>query len=185
MSHPNVLEALDCVLLVVDLQDSLLRVIHESDKVIANTIKLVEAAKILSIPILLTVQYRDKLGPTTKAVADALPAGVVEIDKTTFSCVDGEGFEEILGRSLRRQVIVCGIETHVCVNQTAHDLLVDGYSVHIVSDAVSSRTAENRDAGLDKMRQSGCIITSTEMAIFELLKDASRPEFKQMLPFVK
>jgi len=185
MSHPNILEAEDCVLLVVDLQDSLLRVIHESDKVITNTIKLVETAKIFSIPVLLTVQYRDKLGPTTKAVADVLPAGVVEIDKTSFSCFYGEGFEEMLGRSLKRQVLICGVETHVCVNQTAHDLLLEGYSVHVASDAVSSRTAENRNAGLDKIRQSGCIITSTEMAMFELLKDAGHPEFKQMLPFVK
>jgi nicotinamidase-related amidase len=185
MSHPNVLDAGDCVLIVVDLQDSLLRVIHGSDKVISNTIKLIETAKIFSVPILLTVQYRDKLGPTTKAVADVLPADVVEVDKTTFSCLHGGCFGEILDNTLRRQAIICGVETHVCVNQTAHDLLAAGYCVQIVSDAVSSRTVENREIGLGKMRQSGCIITSTEMAMFELIRDAGSVEFKRLLPFVK
>ncbi|MEN6581719.1 MAG: hydrolase [Armatimonadota bacterium] len=184
MRHPNILDESGAALLVIDLQDSLLKAIHEHERVVANSVKLIETAKIFSIPILVTLQYAQRLGDVTQAVADALPHDT-RMDKMTFSCVDGEGFIEALEQTGRRQVIICGVETHVCVNQTAHDLLARGYSVHIVKDAVSSRTPANWATGIEKMRDSGCVITSTETAIFELIRDASRAEFKKILPLIK
>ena len=185
MSHPNILAVSNCLLVVVDMQDSLLRFIHESEKVAANTIKLVEAAKVLDVPVLTTVQYRQKLGVTTQAIADILPVGTLEIDKTSFSCLGSEAFNEALSRYKKKQVMLAGIETHVCISQTAHDLLNSEYSVHVACDAVSSRTSENRAVGLQKMASSGCIITSTEMAIFEMIKDSTSPLFKRILPLIK
>ena len=174
----------EAVLLVIDLQDPLLKVIHESNRVLENSVKLIEAAKIFSMPIMVTLQYAQKLGGCTQSIADALPNDS-KLDKMTFSCCGGDCFNETLQATGRKQVLICGIETHVCVNQTAHDLLAMGYSVQIARDAVSSRTADNWNTGIEKMRDSGCVITSTETAIFELTRDASAPEFKKILPLVK
>ena len=184
MSMSRVLDRDDTVLLVVDVQDTFLKVIHEAERVVANTVKLIEAAKVFDIPIVVTLQNAERMGDVTQAVADALPQ-IDRFNKMTFSCFGGEGFEEMFRDLWRNQVLICGIETHVCVNQTAHDCLASGYRVHIAKDAISSRTAENWVAGIEKMRDSGCVITSTEMAIFELLRDAASPEFKKILPIVK
>ncbi len=184
MSHPNILDNTRAVLVVVDLQDALLKVIFERERVVSNAVRLIEAAKVLSVPTLVTLQYAQKLGDCTQAVADALTHDE-RFDKMSFSCLGSWEFVEALERTGRRQVILVGVETHVCINQTAHDLLQNGYCVHVVKDAVSSRTAENWSVGIEKMSDSGCLITSTETAIFELVRDASRPEFKQILPLVK
>lgn len=184
MSHPNILNSIDTVLVVIDMQDALLKAIHERDRVVANTVRLIEAAKIFSIPILVTLQYADRLGDCMQAVADALPHSS-KIDKMTFSCCGNESFLDVLRETKRCQVLLCGVESHVCVNQTAHDLLSQGYSVHLAKDAISSRTSDNWITGIEKMRDSGCVITSTETAIFELTKDASSAKFKQILPLVK
>lgn len=184
MSHPNLLDRADTVLLVIDLQDPLLRVIHEHDRVVLNSVRLIEAAKVLGIPVLVTLQNAERLGGCTQAVSDALPHDIAT-NKMTFSCCGAEEFVRSLRETGRRQVLICGVETHVCVSQTAHDLLADGCLVHVARDAVSSRTAENWLTGIEKMRDSGCVITSTETAIFELVRDAASPEFKQILPIVK
>lgn len=184
MSHRNILSATDAALVVVDVQDALLQVIYEQERVVANTVRLIEAAKVFGIPMLVTLQYAARLGDCTQPVADAVPHAD-RYDKMSFSCLGAPGFAEALEQTNRTQVILVGVETHVCVNQTAHDLLERGLSVHIVKDAVSSRTPDNWQTGTDKMRDSGCVITSTETAIFELTRDASSPEFKRILPLVK
>lgn len=184
MSHPSLLESSDTVLLVVDMQDVLLNVIHERERVIRNTVRLVEVAKIFSIPILVTLQNPARLGDCSPELASALPHDS-RISKMTFSCLGGECFPEKLDELGRRQVLICGVETHICVNQTAHDLLARGFGVQIAKDAVSSRTSDNWIVGIEKMRDSGCVITSTETAIYELTKDASTPEFKRVLKLVK
>jgi len=184
MSHPNILDCGDAVLIVVDLQDKLLNAIHDHERVVQNSVRMIEAAKVLGIPILVTLQYAEKWGDCTQTIAAAVGHDA-RVSKMSFSCMGGECFPDLLNDTQRRQAIICGIETHVCVNQTAHDLLGKGYSVHIVEDAVSSRTLENKKAGIDKMRASGCVISTTEMAIFELLGDASREEFKKLLPLLK
>jgi|YNPNPStandDraft_1061719.scaffolds.fasta_scaffold00002_23 nicotinamidase-related amidase len=184
MSHPNILDSSYAMLVVIDVQDSLLKAIHQADRVIANTVKLIEAAKVFDIPVLVTVQYPEKLGGCTELVATALK-DVQVFPKTAFSCLGCKEFAQHIAATGRRQVILCGIEAHVCVNQTAHDLLLRGLRVHVARDAVSSRTAENYEVGIGKMRDSGCVITSTETAIFEMTGDASRAEFKRILPIVK
>ena len=184
MSHSNILDSSDTVLIVIDVQDALMKAIHERDRVAANTIRLIEAAKIFSIPILVTLQYAERLGDCTRAIADTLPHDD-RIDKMTFSCCGEDLFLKALKETNRRRALLCGVESHVCVNQTAHDLLSLGYSVHLAKDAISSRTAENWITGIEKMRDSGCVITSTETAIFELTKDASSDAFKKILPLVK
>ena len=184
MSHANLLDSSDAVLVVVDVQDSLLKAIFESERVVRNTVRLIEAAKVFSIPVLVTLQNARRLGDCTDSVAVVLPDNA-RIDKMCFSCCGNEDFVAALEQTGRRQVLMCGVETHVCINQTVHDLLDMGYVVHVPKDAVSSRTSDNWNIGIEKMRDSGCIIASTETAIFELMKDASRPEFKQILPIVK
>ena len=111
--------------------------------------------------------------------------GVEPIEKVCFSAVQADGFSRTLQDARRDQVLLCGIETHVCVNQTALDLLSDGVEVHVVQDAVSSRTAENRALGLHKMERSGATVTSVETALFELVRQAGTPEFKQVQALVK
>lgn len=184
MSHKNILQKEKAVLVVVDMQDALLKVIHENDLVTENCAKLVQCANVFEVPVLVTLQYQARLGDVTEGIATHL-AHDDATDKMTFSCCGSQGFVSELQKTGKEQVILCGIETHVCVNQTAHDLLAAGYSVHIVSDAVSSRTPENKLVGLEKMRDSGCVIASTEMAVFELTKEAGTERFKEILPLVK
>jgi nicotinamidase-related amidase len=174
----------DAVLLVVDVQDAFLKAIWERERVVANSVKLVEAAKVFEMPVLVTLQNAQRMGGCTQAVSDALP-DVNCIDKMAFSCLGEESLRRTLEQTGKRQVLICGVETHICVNQTAHDLLDLGYGVHVAQDAVSSRTQSNWEVGIGKMRGSGCVITSVETAIFEILQDASRPEFKRILPLVK
>ncbi len=184
MSHSRMLDNSSALLVVVDIQEKLMKAIHEGDKVIENTVRLIEAMKVLGVPVVGTLQIPSKLGGFSPAVEEALE-GFPIYDKSTFSCAGSSDFTGELDRLARQQIILCGVETHVCVNQTAHDLLSLGCHVHVVADAVSSRTPENKQIGLEKMRDSGCIITSLEAAIFELLQDAARPEFKSVLPLVK
>lgn len=184
MSHPNLLDSSDTVLVVIDAQDAFLKTIFERERVVANTVRLIEAAKVFSVPILVTLQNAPKLGDCTGAVMDALPHDT-RIEKMSFSCCGCERFPGALEETTRRQALLCGVESHICVSQTAHDLLARGYSVHVAKDAVSSRTPESWLVGVEKMRDSGCVITSTEMAIFELTGDASSEEFKRILPLVR
>jgi nicotinamidase-related amidase len=182
--HPNVLDRDDAVLVVVDMQEPFLRGIFERERTATNVIKIVEAAKALGLPVLATIQNQARMGDVVPEVAQALP-GPGRIDKMTFSCCGAEEFVAALDETGRRSVLVCGVETHICVNQTAHDLLESGYRVHIAADAVSSRQESDWLAGLDKMRESGAVITSVEMAIFEMLRDAAAPEFRRILELVK
>jgi nicotinamidase-related amidase len=168
-------------LIVVDVQEAFRPVVRKFDKVVANVATLVEGAKALGVPIVVTEQYPRGLGSTVPEVAEHLPEGTRPIDKVCFSAAEADGFD--LGG--REQAVVCGIESHVCVSQTTHDLMSRGVQVHVVRDAVSSRTDENRDLGLRKMETSGAVITSVEMALFELLGAAGTEEFKKVQALVK
>jgi len=184
--HPNILDRRKCVLVVVDMQEPFLRTIHERERVIANSRLLVQAALILKVPMLTTLQNGDRMGGTIPEIQDLLPeATEPACDKMCFSCGRSEDFLDALAASDRRQVILCGVETHICISQTAHDLLHEGYHVHVAADAVSSRTLERHKLGMEKMRDSGVIPCSAEAAVFELLADASLPEFKHIHALVK
>jgi nicotinamidase-related amidase len=171
----------DTVLVVVDMQEKLLPVIHEEAKIIENVVKLVRFADIIDIPILVTEQ--EKLGPTVEAIRSEIPgfSPIIKIDFDACRCSAFAGAFQQLNRST---VIITGIESHVCVTQTVLHLLEDA-KVHVISDAISSRTPENREVAIRRMSRSGAVISSTEMAIFELLAKAGTPEFKEALGIVK
>ncbi len=178
------LEIDDTILVVVDVQEKLLPVIHRKEETAANIIKLIRGAQVLEIPLILTEQYPKGLGKTVPEIAELIP-GIEPLEKTSFSCYRDAGFRSRLDASGRKQVLICGIECHVCIYQTAIDLKAAGYEVQVVADAVSSRTAENRETGLNLMRQMGVVITGTETALFELLKVAEGDKFKAISRIVK
>jgi nicotinamidase-related amidase len=171
-------------LVVVDIQDRLLPAIFEKERVLQNTLRLVQGVGILQVPIFATEQYRKGLGATVLEVAAAIP-GFAPLEKLAFSACGAAPFLPALKQKKVSHVILCGIEAHVCVSQTCLDLLDEGFRVFVVADAISSRTPENYQIGLDRMRAAGAVIVSTEMVLFELLEQAGTPEFKQILSLVK
>jgi nicotinamidase-related amidase len=162
-------------LLVIDVQEAFRKVVPAFDDVARASAALVRGAEAVGVPISVTEQYPQGLGSTAPEVADALPADVEPIEKVCFSAPEA-GFE--LGG--REQVLVCGIEAHVCVNQTVLDLLAKGVEVHVAHDAVASRFEENQEIALNKAARAGAVITSVETALFELVGRAGTDEFKQI-----
>ena len=152
--------------------------------VIENAGKLIQAARIMHLPTLVTLQNPEKMGDTIPEIKELLPPHD-PISKMAFSCCGDQGFKLRLQGLGKKQVILCGVEAHVCISQTAHDLLANGYRVHVPEDAVCSRKESDWRAGLEKMRQSGIIITSTETVIFELVERAGTDEFREILKLVR
>jgi len=175
----RVLERERAALVVIDVQEAFRGAVGEFDAVAASTATLVQGAQTLGIPILVTEQYPRGLGDTVPEVAEHLE-GIARLEKVVFSACRAEGFD-LQGRD---QALVCGIETHVCVSQTAHDLLDRDVEVHVATDAVSSRSAANRRLGLSKMERSGAILSSVETALFELVGRAGTEEFKSVQKLV-
>jgi len=170
------------VLIIVDIQGNLAQVMDNRTFLIENSQKLIKGIHILGIPVLITEQ--NNLGKTRPELADLLP-GIQAIPKDAFSCCGEEKFLSAIGTLRRKQILLTGIEAHVCVYQTAMDLMSMGYEVHLAADAVSSRTAGNREIGIRRMTESGAILTSTEMVLFELLKTAADPKAKELFRVVK
>ncbi len=179
-THPNLLCAENSLLVVIDLQAKLSAVMPEkaAELMIANTGILVEAAGKLNIPVVLTEQYPKGLGPTDSTLVQKLPVTFQIFDKTGFSCCAADGFTEALALSHRKQIILVGQEAHVCVLQTALELLHADYQVHIVEDAVCSRKSEHKFYALQRMQQQGATITNHESVLFEWLRNAAHLEFK-------
>jgi nicotinamidase-related amidase len=182
--HPNVLGSDETCLLVVDIQERFRAHQESFAAMVANAARLVRAARILELPILVTEQYPQGLGSTVIEVREALDDTPVH-SKLCFSACGTEELSNRVRDVERRQWLVCGIETHVCVSQTVHDLLHQGLSVHVAVDAVESRKAVDRETALRKMERSGAILTTAEMAAFELLGGASHPRFKQVQALFK
>ena len=185
MRHENVLDVDRAVLVIVDLQEGFRPVIDRFEQIVARTAIVAEAAKLLGVPIMANEQYPQRLGSTVPEIKNVLPATVTPVDKTSFSSCGADGFWQTLEASGRKQVMLAGIESHVCMNQTAHDLLARGYQVHLLTDCTSSRTAENRQLGIDKMLRSGAQPSSSEMALFELMVDSKHPQFKAISKLIK
>jgi len=175
-----------CALVVIDIQEKLLPPILQKEQLVRNAQLLIRAATILNIPVLVSTQYAKGLGPTVPEIASFL-AGTETIDKTLFSCFGSEAFCSVLKRlpGQRNTLLLCGIESHICVTQTALGALREGYLVHVASDAVSSRTEWNWKIGLERMRAAGAVISSTEMMIYELMRSSSSAAFKELLPHLK
>ena len=174
-----------CALIVIDIQEKLLPPIFEKERVLKNAQLLVRLAKILDMPIISTTQYARGLGQTVPEIQSLLDKP--SIDKQAFSCFGSDAFCSAVNSIPGQQntVLLCGMESHICVAQTALGALRQGYLVHVASDAVSSRTEWNWKIGLDRMRAAGAVISSTEMMIYELLRGSGTEAFKEMLKWLK
>ena len=168
-------------LVVIDVQEAFRKALPSFDAVAGASATLVEGAAAIGIPVVVTEQYPSGLGATVPEVADHFPEGTEALEKVRFSAAEADGFE--LGE--RDQALVCGIEAHVCVNQTVLDLIDEDVEVHVAADAVGSRTEANRELGLAKMESAGAILTSVEMALFELLGGSDAEAFKKVQALVK
>jgi nicotinamidase-related amidase len=174
----------DCCLVVVDVQGKLAGLMHDKETLFKNIRILIQAAKILDIPILWCQQVPAALGPTIPEIAELLTDNQ-PINKSSFSCCGCEEFNSKLEKTGRRQIIICGLETHVCVYQTAADLLANNYEVDVIADAISSRILSNKETGIRRITGEGAKISSTELALFEILKTAEHPQFRQIAKLVK
>ena len=179
--HKNVLDGRRAALLVIDVQERFRPAIAEFPSMAAACGRLVRAFRLLDLPVLITEQYPKGLGPTAPEVLDAFGPETFKVpEKTAFSALRCAGLPERLAASGARSVLVCGIEAHVCVNQSVHDLLAAGYEVHVAVDAVQSRRALDREMALRKMERSGAVLTTCEAAAFEIMADSKHPRFKEV-----
>ena len=174
----------NAVLIIIDIQGNLAQAMCDKENLFTNNVKLIQGFKAFNLPIIFTEQIPQKLGKTLPVISQELD-GIEPIAKETFSCWDDRNFIKQLKALSRKHIVLSGIECHVCVYQTALDLISNGYNVHLVSDAVSSRTPENRQIGIDAMKSAGAHLTSTEMVLFELLRTAADPKFKEIFKIVK
>jgi len=181
-TSPALLSSANSLLIIVDIQAKLSAAMPEAEAnlITANTGSLLEAAAILNIPVLLTEQYPKGLAATDTNIAKKLPEATQVFEKTGFSCCLAEGFCAALESSGRKQIILAGLEAHVCVLQTALELRHNGYQVYVVEDAICSRKAEHKFFALQRMQQQGITITNHESVLFEWLRDASHPDFRRI-----
>lgn len=174
----------ETVLVLIDIQGKLAEIVDESEFVVNNIASIVQGAKVLALPILWLEQYPKGLGHTVDKIAQHLE-DEQPIEKITFSAYDNEAFVAKLEATGRKKVLIAGIETHICVYQTAAHLLAAGYEVEVLADCVSSRTAGNREVGIQKMVQLGATLTSVEMCLFEMQQIAKGDAFKAISKIIK
>ena len=184
MRHPHLLKREDSVLLIVDVQESFRSNINNFSDLTRNITIMAEAAKILKLPVVVTEQYPQGLGNIVAEISACLGEHKL-FEKSCFSCCGSEPFMSYLEGTGRKQIVVTGIEAHVCINQTVHDLMEAGYQVHLVTDAISSRSQKNRETGIEKMLKSGAIPSSVETSLFEMLVEANTETFKAVQRLVK
>jgi nicotinamidase-related amidase len=185
MLHENRLDHRHAALVVIDMQDSFRQAIPDFTEVAARIALVAHAVRLIGLPVIVTEQYPKGLGRTAGEIRAVLPESSEPIEKTAFSSCGAQEFVARLEETGARQVLVCGIEAHICVNQTTHDLLARGLQAHVLTDCVSSRTTQNREVGLAKMFRSGALPSSTELALFELLSDARHEQFKAIQKLIK
>lgn len=183
--HPRLLARDATVLVVIDVQEAYRTVLFEYERVVTAAGRMLQGATLLGVPILVTEQYPKGVGHTVPEVVTHLPAGTSVVQKMSMSCWGADAFRTDLARLGRRQVLIVGIETHACVNQTAHDLVAAGYQVHVARDATSSRHREDHEVGWSKLLQSGVAPTTVESALLELVRTAEAPEFKALQRIIK
>ena len=173
------------VLVLIDVQEKLISTIHEKEILLENIKKLIQAVQILEIPIIITEQYSKGLGHTVSKLQEILTT-YKPIEKTTFSCYGEEFFRKKLSELNRNHFLICGIESHICVYQTCHDLATNGYKVHLLTDCISSRNPKNTNLAINRLSNANNImITGFEMALFEILKHAGTSDFKQISKIIK
>ena len=185
MRHAGLLDRGRAVLVLIDVQEGYRPALHRWDRVVAASSLLVRGAALLDVPLLVTEQYPRGLGHTAGELAARFPPQLTVVEKMTMSCCGAEAFMNRLAETGRTQVLVAGIETHACVNQTVHDLLATGYQVHVARDATSSRRPADVGPAWAKMRAAGMLPTSSEQALLELIRTADTPEFKALQRLLK
>ncbi|NNE99599.1 MAG: hydrolase [Pyrinomonadaceae bacterium] len=185
MAHPNILDKEKTALVIVDFQEAFRDSIPDFGALAENISRVVQGFRVLGVPIIVTEQYPRGLGHTAKEILEVLPPDLVCIEKSSFSSCGAGGFINRLNSHGSKQVLLCGLETHICVNQTAHDLLDQGLAVHILEDSVGSRTEADKKTGLSKMKASGAVASSIEMALFELMGDSKHQKFKEIQNLIK
>jgi nicotinamidase-related amidase len=185
MAHSKILDITKTALVVIDLQEAFRSAIPEFPQIASKASMAVRGFQILSVPVIVTEQYPKGLGKTAEEILFSLPDDFEFIEKTSFSSCGAAAFIEKLNDLGTRQVVLAGLETHICVNQTAHDLLANGFEVHLLTDAVGSRYSQDRDAGFSKMLASGAVPASVEMSLFELMRDARHEQFKEIQNLIK
>jgi|SRR6185503_7978907 len=178
MKHPALLDRGKAALAVIDMQEAFRPVIAGFGDLAARIGLLVEGVAALSLPIIVTEQYPRGLGHTVQEIRAKLPEGIEPIEKQSFSACQVREFDTQLRERHIEQVVICGIEAHICVSQTAHDLLAQGYQVHVLADGIGARLERNQDVAIEKLARAGAIVSSVEMALFELCGGAGTPEFK-------
>ena len=178
--HPALLDRDRAVLVVIDVQERYREVLHDFGSMLAAVVRLVRGAAVLGLPVLVTEQYPRGLGHTVAELTEHFPSETYRFEKMTLSCAGEPAFRETLAKLGRQQVILSGLETHACVNQTAHDLLAAGQQVHLPRDATSARHAADVATAWEKMRGSGVIPATSESALLELVRTAEAPEFKTL-----
>jgi nicotinamidase-related amidase len=186
MQEPAHLNPENCALMVVDIQERLMPVINGGEQVAKNSALLLKAAKVMNIPVVATTQYTARIGEMLPEIKAGL-GGVVPFDKMQFDCFADQVLRDKI-KELPRKIntlVICGVETHICIYQSVLGALREGYRVWVPADAVSSRSVQNHEIGLARIRELGGTVGSTEMIIYDLLHRAGTPEFKELLPFLK
>lgn len=185
MPHPKTLNKDKTVLVVIDMQEAFRASISDFPQIASRISMAIRGFQILGLPVIVTEQYPKGLGRTAEEILFSLPDEVEVVEKTAFSSCGAQAFLEKLNETGAEQVLLCGIEAHICVNQTAHDLLHQNFQVHLLTDCVSSRFEHDKRAGLSKMKTSGVVPASMEMALFELMRDSKHEQFKEIQNLIK
>ncbi len=185
MRNSNILDPKQTVLVVIDMQEAFRSAIPDFALITQKTSIAIRGSYLLKIPIIVTEQYPKGLGITVEELKLSLPDNLEAIEKTTFSACGSALFLEKLESINAKQIVICGIEAHICVNQTVHDLLEKGYQVHLLQDCISSRSTHDKHTAFEKMKGSGAIPSNVEMALFELMIDSKHEQFKAIQQLVK
>lgn len=185
MLHPKILDAEKAALLVVDIQEAFRFPINDFTEIASRVSIIVRGFQSLELPIFITEQYPKGLGKTAEEILLCLSSEFEILEKSTFSACGAKNLVETLKKSGATQIILCGLETHICINQTAHNLLNEGFEVHLLTDCVNSRFSNDKETALKKMILNGVSPTTVEMALFELLKNSKHDKFKEIQELVK
>ncbi len=185
MPHPKILDKDKTALVVVDFQEAFRSPINDFAQIASRISIAVRGFQILNLPIIITEQYPKGLGKTAEEILFSLPPDFEFVEKSAFSSCGASSFTDKLRATGASQIVLCGLETHVCVNQTAHDLLNESYEVHILTDCVSSRFTHDKEIALRKMQGNGVVPSTVEIALFELMRDSKHEQFKEIQNLIK
>lgn len=185
MKHSNLLDPGAAALVVIDIQEDFRAPIDEFDRLARNASLAVRGFQILGVPVIVTEQYPKGLGRTAEEIRLVLADDFEFTEKTSFSSCGAAAFADRVDSLGSRQIVLCGLETHICVSQTAHDLMAKGLQVHVLTDCVESRFPADKEAGLRKMLMGGAVPSTVEMALFELMRDSKHPKFREIQDLIK